>query len=226
MIRLTKLFIALSIKSLLLSLELKNMAHINSIGAAMFTDLSVATGVITANVAVPSSAPTMPADPTLIANFAPLFVDETTLVAGSFRRVRNARTFPAIGTPANIVKVPVFGQKVSQTIQGQSDAPSLEVTVNYIPADWAAGAAGTVMGNMVGDATSRPWRFTLLQTDSTATGGTKYATSATGLGTVSNSQFFFYGKLESLLVNTSLTDAATATLAFSLQSAFFGAYTS
>ena len=202
------------------------MSHINSIGAAMFSDLAVATGVITANVSVPVTAPVMPADPSVITGFGALFADETTSMAGSFRRIKNVRDFPSIGTPANIVNVPVYGSKTSQTIQGQSDAPSLEVTINYVPSEWAKGATGTVLGNMVGDGTARPWRFTLLQVDSAgATVGTKYSSTAQGLGTVANSQFFFFGKLESLLVNPSLTDAATATLAFSLQSEFYGAYT-
>jgi hypothetical protein len=202
------------------------MSHINSLGAAMYTDLSVATGVITANASVPATAPVMPADPSDITGFSALFNDETTAVAGSFRRVKDVRDFPSIGTPANIVNVPTYGSKTSRTIQGQADAPSLEVTINYVPADWAKGASGTVLGNMVGDGQSRVWRFTLLTIDSKgATIASKYASSAGGLGTVPNSQFFFYGKLESLLVNPSLTDATTATLAFSLQSEFYGAYT-
>jgi hypothetical protein len=204
------------------------MPHINSLGAAMYTDLAVATGVITSNTAVAATAPVLPADTSSISGFAPLFADETTAIAGAFRRVKNVRDFPSIGTPANIVNVPTYGSKTSRTIQGQADAPSLEVTINYIPSDWAKGSAsGTVLGNMVGDGVSRVWRFTLLNVDSAgSTPGTKYSTDPLGLGTVQNSQFFFYGKLESLLVNPSLTDATTATLAFSLQSEFFGAYTS
>jgi hypothetical protein len=200
------------------------MAHINSIGAAMFTDLAVATGVITANVA---GATALPADTSSITGFAALFADESTVVAGSFRRIKNVRSFPAIGVPANIVKVPAYGSRISQTVQGQADAPNLEVTINYIPADWAKdGANATVLGNMVGDGVSRVWRFSLLQTDSKgATTNTMYATDPLGLGTVQNSQFFFLGKLESLLVTPSLTDAATATLAFSMQSKFYGAFT-
>lgn len=197
------------------------MAHILSVGAAMFTDLAVATGTATANVASSPQPATFDA-----AGFQALFATETSGV-GAFTRVRNIRDFPSIGTPANIVNVPVYGSRITQTIQGQADAPSLEVTVNYIPNDWTKGATGTALGNMVGDGSSRAWRFTLLQVDSVgATLATKYASIALGLGTVSNSQYFWMGKLESLLVNPNLTDAATATLAFSLQSDFYGAYTS
>jgi hypothetical protein len=193
------------------------MAHISSIGAAMFTDLSVATGTVTAGVAGNPLPPTYDE-----AGFEPLFSTETSAVGG-FTRILNARDFPAIGTPANIVNVPVYGQTTSQTIQGQADAPSLEVTINYVPSEWAKGG---ILGNMVGDGVQRAWRFTLLQTDSKGAGTTKYASDATGLGTVQNSSFYFVGKLESLMVTPSLTDATTATLAFSIQSKFFGPYTS
>jgi hypothetical protein len=84
------------------------------------------------------------------------------------------------------------------------------------------------LANMVGDGISRVWRFTLLNSDSTAVAGAalgKYDSIATGLGTVANSQYYFFGKLESLLVTPSLTDATTATIAISVQSDFYGAYT-
>jgi hypothetical protein len=197
------------------------MAHINSIGTAMFTDLSVATGVVASGVAASPAPATLDA-----AGFQALFSTETS-AAGGFSRVKNVRDFPAIGTPANIVNVPVYGSTTSQTVQGQADAPSLEVTINYVPADWAKGVGGTALGNMVGDGTQRAWRFTLAQTDSLGTtAATKYASVAAGLGTIQNSQFFFVGKLESLLVTPSLTDATTATLAFSIQSQFYGPFTS
>jgi hypothetical protein len=197
------------------------MAHISSIGAAMFTDLAVAVGSVTSGVGASPQPGSMDAT-----GFQALFATEAAAGPNAFVRVKNVRDFPSIGTPANIVNVPVYGQTSSQTVQGQADAPSLEVTVNYIPNDWTKGATGTALGNMVGDATMRAWRMTLLQTDSTgATALTKYASIAGGLGTVANSQFYFLGKLESLLVNPSLTDATTATLAFSMQSAFFGPYT-
>jgi len=191
------------------------MAHITSIGAAMFTDLSVATGTVTAGVAAAPQPGSFDES-----GFEALFATESSALGG-FTRITNVRDFPAIGTPANIVNVPVYGSTTSQTIQGQADAPSLEVTINYIPNDWAKGG---VLGNMVGDSIQRAWRFTLLQTDSKGAGLTKYATTTDGLGTVPNSSFYFIGKLESLLVTPSLTDATTATLAFSIQSKFYGPF--
>lgn len=190
------------------------MAHITSIGAGMFSDLAVA------NYAV---APTFSTLDTK-AEFDALFATETsTPGAGAFVRVKNIREFPSMGTPPNIVNVPTYGQKTSQQIQGQSDAPNMEVTVNYVPSEWAS---GTVLGDMVGDGLQHVFRFTLLNADSTgATAATKYASVTAGLGTVANSVFYWVGKVEALLVNPQLTDANTATVTMSLQSAFFGAYT-
>ena len=189
------------------------MAHITSIGAGMFSDLSVANPVTGVTNAIDTEA-----------EFVALFATESdTPGAGAFIRIKNVREFPSMGTPPNIVNVPVYGQKSSQQIQGQSDAPSLEITVNYVPADWAA---GTVLGGMVTDGKLRAFRFTLLNTDSLgATPATKYASVTAGLGTVGNSEYYWLGKLEAIQVNPQLTDANTATITFTIQSPFYGPYT-
>jgi hypothetical protein len=122
--------------------------------------------------------------------------------------------------------VPVFGQSQSQQVQGQSDAPNLEVTVNYVPSDWAS---TTLLGQAVADGVTHAFRFTLLNAEppgyssvaaSTALGGDTSDGTAT-----KNTQFFWLGKIEALLVNPQLTDANTATLTLSIQSDFYGAYT-
>ena len=189
------------------------MAHITSIGAGMFSDLSVANPVTGVTNAIDTEA-----------EFVALFATESdTPAAGAFVRIKNVREFPSMGTPPNIVNVPVYGQKSSQQIQGQSDAPSLEITVNYIPADWAT---GTALGGMVTDGKLRAFRFTLLNTDSLgATPATRYASVTAGLGTVGNSEYYWLGKLEAIQVNPQLTDANTATITFTIQSPFYGPYT-
>lgn len=210
------------------------MAHLSSIGAAMFTDLAVAIGTLsggTAQVAIPGSY-----DAT---GFNALF-NTSSATDINYLRIANVREFPAVGAQPNIVNVPVYGQKTSQTISGQSDPPSLEVTINYVGSEWAKGTTvstfassapavkGSELANMVGDGLKRAWRFALLQADPTAVLGPtqgKYDSNAGGLGTVENSIFYFMGKLESMLVTPSLTDATTATLSFSIQSEFYGAYT-
>jgi len=193
------------------------MAHINSLGAALFTDLAFAVGTSI----VPATY-----DQT---GFDALFGTADTgtpydaAVAGGFLRIQNIRDFPAMGTPPNIVKVPVYGTKQSKQIQGQADAPTLEFTLNYIPSEWGASPG---YGQFVGDNITRAFRFALLNSDSAGvTAATKYASVALGLGTVQNSIFYFTGRIEAVLVKASLTDATTATLTMSMQSDFYGGYT-
>jgi hypothetical protein len=262
------------------------MSHISSIGAGMYTDLSVAFpstdyNFSTAGIDTPTEWQT-------------LFLDEVTTNGakgvGTYVRIQNVREFPSIGTPANIVNVPVYGAKTSRQVQGQADSPTIELTLNYVPSDWAT---GTLLGNSVGNGVQYGFRFSLLNSApinyssgaaitpsastattvtsianaasaevgqilvNTATPATKYgritsintgtgvitfdatgfsggtppatgagAITAVGIGEVANSQWYWYGKMESLLVNPQLTDANTATLTISVQSDFYGAYTS
>ena len=193
------------------------MAHINSIGAGIYSDLAVstpATALTNVQIAALDTA----------AEFQALFATEIdttgTKVANSFVRIKNVREFPAMGTAPNLVNVPVFGQKTSSQVQGQSDPTSMELTINYVPADWAK---GTVLGDAVGDNVARVFRFALMNSKPTA-----YISSATvgaGLNSVQNSQYYWVGKIEALQVNPQLTDANTATITISQQSDLFGAYT-
>ena len=209
------------------------MAHISSIAAAMFTDLSVAIGTI----ATGKDPGVAPAD-NLQATWDALF---TTVTSNpKYLRVLNVREFPAIGAQPNIVNVPVYGQKTASTVGGQSDPPSLEITLNFVPSHWAPGSTaptfsagdmtspGSVLYNMIGDGISRPWRLALLASKPAGTAGASqgiYDSNVGGLGNVNNSYFYFRGKLESLLVTPSLTDATTATLAMSIQGDFLGPFT-
>lgn len=195
------------------------MAHIASIGAGMFSDMAVATPATDLTQSTLSALDTA-------AEFQALFATEIqtnggTKAAGSFVRMKNVREFPSMGTPPNIVNVPVYGSKTSQQIQGQSDAPSIELTVNYVPADWAS---GTILGNMVGDGKQYVFRFALLNAQPLSYSSVS-GTPASGIGSVQNSQYYWVGKVEALQVNPQLTDANTATITISIQSQFFGAYT-
>ncbi len=195
------------------------MAHINSIGAAMFSDLSIA---------MPSSNPTFSTLDTA-AEFQALFATQIESVGGTkaantFVRVKSVRSFPAMGTPANIVKVPTYGSKTSSTIQGQADAPQLEIDLNLIPSEWA-NEAGNLLGSAMGDGNQYVFRFTLLNSEPTGTGVTQYASTNAGIGTVQNSQYYWIGKLEALMTTPSLTDATLGKITLSIQSPFYGAYT-
>jgi len=211
------------------------MSHLSSISAAIFTDLAVAIGTTTAGVAAAALPATLDK-----AGFDALFTTSSATDV-NFIRVANIREFPALGAQPNLVNVPVYGQKTSQTIGGQSDAPQLEVTVNFVGTEWAKGTTsstwsgsapatkGNELSNMVGDGVTRAWRVALMAGEPTgATLGatqSQYDSNAGGLGRTENTIFYFLGKLESLLVTPSLSDATTATLAFSIQSAFVGPFT-
>lgn len=195
------------------------MAHINSIGAGLYSDLAIA---------VPATQPTFSTLDTA-AEFQALFATEIassggTKAANTFVRVTNVREFPAMGTPPNVVNVANYGSKTSQQIQGQADAPSIEITLNFVASDWAR-EASNILGSMVGDGNQYVFRFTLLNAKPTGSGATAYASTSAGLGTVGNSQWYWIGKLEAMQVTPQLTDANTATITITVQSEFFGAYT-
>jgi len=196
------------------------MSHISSIGAGLFSDLSIS---------MPTTPPVFATLDTK-AEFDALFATEIDSVGGTkaintFVRVKNVREFPSMGTPPNIVNVATYGQKSSQQIQGQSDAPSMEIKLNFVPADWSKDV-GNLLGNAVGDGNQYAFRFTLLNSEPTgAVSSTKFASSSAGLGTVPNSCYYWVGKIEAIQVSPQLTDANTATITLTLQSAFYGAFT-
>ena len=193
------------------------MTHISSIGAGMFSDLSIC--VDSAQIATALAAPTE-------ANLKLCFANELangsapTASTGEFIRIKNVREFPAMGTPPNVVNVPGYGSKTSSQIQGQADAPSMELTLNYIGTDWQD--AANYLGEMVGDGVKRLFRFSLMNN---MPNGYSSANGATGLGSVENSQYFWFGKIEALQVTPQLTDANTATITITIQSELYGAFT-
>ena len=181
------------------------MAHITDLRAGIFTYLDIHT---IAPVAATDTA----------AEYAALFVGSTpgtadasngdTAGVAEHYRVPSVREFPSIGTPANIVNVPVYGQATSSQVQGQADAPNLEVTINYNAADCEE------LHLLIGKAVT----FRFMMTDSACTPNE-------GAGTTlakANTEFYFNGKVEAVLVNSSLTDATTATVTLSTQSDFVG----
>jgi hypothetical protein len=194
------------------------MTFPTSIGAAQYSALAVS------RVAVPATL-------TEAACKAGFTASTTTGSRGDYVTMENIRDLPAFGTPANIVKVPVYGQAQTQSVGAQSDAPDLEVTLNFVPAQWVpAGSAfanpstslaGTgTFGDAKGDGISKLFMFALLPARPAS-----FNTTTTGLGTVPNALWFFTGKIESMLVQPARDDAATATVALSIQSDFIGPFT-
>jgi hypothetical protein len=172
------------------------MAHINSITAVRFASLAYSTNV--------ADFDTDEASKPAVAKTA--FDSGVSLVG-------DLREFPSLGTPANIVNVPVYGQAQSQQVGGQSDAPTLEFTLNYNPSEHYA------LDTLRKNATQLTWRVRLSDVDGVQT--------ATGLPDDSDNQYndiYFVGKIESLEVTPSLSDSMQATFSVSCQSDFEGPY--
>jgi len=171
------------------------MAHISNLGSGIYSYLDIFTGTITTK----STA----------AECAAYFVGGTPGTADATHvRMPSVREFPSVGTPANIVNVAVFGQATSSQVQGQADAPSLEVTVNYVADDMTA--FHTLIGQEC------VFRFMMAASPVTQDEGAAASITPT------NTEFYFVGKIEAILVNASLTDATTATVTLSTQTDFFG----
>jgi len=176
------------------------MAHISSIGAGVFSAMAVNTTAIT--------------DLSTVDTLSELVAKFTT--NADFTEIKNVREFPQIGTPANIVNVPVYGQKQSSQVQGQADAPTLELTINYVPSEWTP---TTALGALVGDGKVYAFQFSLLNAKPA---GLNTTAGTSGVGSVDNSNFYWVGKVEALLVSPNLTDANQATLTLSIIGDFFG----
>ncbi len=194
------------------------MAYPTSISAAQYSALAVS------RVAVPTTLN----EANLKANFSGSVVSGS---RGDYVEIKNIRDMPAFGTPANIVKVPVYGQAQTQSIGAQSDAPDLELAINFVANDWAkvnatfgnpsVSAAGTgTLGDAVADGVAKVFQFALLPAKPASLNAL-----AGGIGTVPNALIYFVGKMESLLITPSRDDASTATVALSIQSDFYGPYT-
>ena len=146
------------------------MAHISSIGAGLRTRLDYKAGT-----ALPTA------------------VDNTDFLA-----VPNIREFPEFGAPANVVNVPVYGQAVSSQIQGQSDAPTLEFTLNYVPTEHDALRA------LISTQATQIFRIRLINAD--------LADEAVPTATEEHTDFYVLGKVAAITVSPQLTDANQATL--------------
>lgn len=210
------------------------MAHITSIGAAMFTSLSVTKAAATiADVPKTTAAATKLFGATSTTNGA-FSIDGTGGAAtGTFFRIPNVKEFPAMGIPANITNVPEYGSALALQVQSQADAPTLELTLNYVPAQWDNNTLFGTAGNPTVGGDIHLFRFTVLAEDvkSWNSGFHRTTTAAAASGNASvvslieNSSYYFLGKLEALEVTPNLTDALSAKLTISVRSSIYGAFT-
>jgi hypothetical protein len=163
----------------------------------MFSYLDIFAGPLTA----------FPANP-LTADFAALFVGATATVGTNVLRLPSIREFPAIGSPANIANVPVFGQLQSSQVSGQVDAPAMDFTVNYIATSMlpfeAIKRRRVVFRYMMADRPITPAQSVLVPLPA------------------ENTIYYYVGRIESIQVTPSLTDATTAIVSTSSQGDFNG----
>ena len=171
------------------------MALISSIGAGIYTSLTYK-----ADEATPVTLPTTQAE-----NEA--FIDTDSSSLGFFGSattpVNGIREFPQFGAPANIVNVPVYGQSVSDQISGQSDAPTFEITVNYIPSEHAALQA------LVESQVTQVFQIRLRNAES---------------ATADDATFYIKGRVASFLVSPNLTDSNQATISIATQGEYVGPF--
>ena len=155
------------------------------------------------------------------ANLKGLFSGTAT---GDYVAIDHIRDMPTFGTPSNIVKVPEYGLAQTLSVGAQSDAPDLQLTVNYVPAQWAPSATTWATTGTLEDlrrsGQSVWFQFALL----TQKPASLHAVAA-GLGTVPNMVLYFKGRIESIEISPARDDATTATVALSLQSDFYGPFT-
>lgn len=188
------------------------MAHISSIGASKFTTLDYVLN--TAN----SDASTAAAlNDLFISNQTAILATDAALdetPESAVVHVGNIREFPSLGSPANIVNVPVYGASVSSQVSGQSDNASLEFSLNYIPSDHHSLDAIRKAGSRL------CFRVRLADADITV--------SASRIVTADNADtfadFFFFGKIASFEIQPGLTDALQATMSLSIEGGFNGPF--
>lgn len=188
------------------------MAHITSIGASKFTTLDYVE-----NSANDANSAAADLHGLFCGNSATILAtdvqtDET--IDSGVSHVGNIREFPSLGTPANIVNVPVYGQSTSSQVSGQSDAPSLEFTVNYVPSAHAS-------LDVLRKANTRLC-FRVRITDADIT------TDAAGVVTADQldkfADFYFFGTIASFEITPSLSDSLQATIAVTIEGDFSGPF--
>ena len=132
------------------------------------------------------------------------------------KHVGNVREFPSVGTPANVVNVPVYGQSTSSQVAGQSDAPSLEFSLNYVASEHAELDALRKAGTRL--------LFRVRMTDSSNLA----PASAPNLGVPTAyvddefSDFYFFGTIASFEITTNLTDSIQASISLTVEGDFVG----
>ena len=178
------------------------MPNITSIGAGMYTSLTYLELPVVKGAGTAGSIIGTGDDPSAwAAEFETIGTPWTVgATAADFGRIRE---FPNLGIPANIVNVPQYGQAVSSQIAGQSDAPSMDFTFNYVPSEHA------FIADMREDGEKRMFRVRLAnakQAEDPTTGvDLPYIDEDGDLREFSD--FYFVGSVASFEIVPNLTDS-------------------
>ena len=196
------------------------MPNITSIGAGMYTslayvDLPVVEGSGSANTTIGQGD--------TVTEWAPEF--ETGDAANGFtaataaRNIGRIREFPNLGIPANIVNVPQYGQAVSSQIAGQSDAPSMDFTFNYVPTEHSFIDAMRQGGEQY------LFRVRLANAKQDVTDSGVNVPSVDSDGNVTEaSDFFFFGSVASFEIVPNLTDSNQLNVTLTIDGEMQGPY--
>lgn len=191
------------------------MAHLTKISAGKFSSLDyvpTTAGVsASSTLAVITSQFVTTANQELTTNVAGGVLEE---LESGVVHVGNVREFPSLGTPANVVNVPVYGQSTSSQVAGQSDAPSLEFSLNYVATDHAA------LETLRKSAASVCFRVRMSdvkQAVSSANNNAPVAYADQEFG-----DFYFFGTIASFEITTGLTDAIQASITLTVNGDFTG----
>jgi len=194
------------------------MPHISSIGAGMYTSLTFLNSPVEEGTG--STAGTVYKGDTPVEWIDMFETSGTPWTAGTdavnFGRIRE---FPNLGIPANIVNVPQYGQAVSSQIAGQSDAPSMDFTFNYVPTEHAFIDAMRQGGEQY----LFRVRLANAKQEVTDTGVNVPSLDADGNVTEA-SDFFFFGSVASFEIVPNLTDSNQLNVTLTIDGEMEGPY--
>jgi hypothetical protein len=185
------------------------MPNISSIGAGMYTSLAYSTLPVVEGTASANTEIGKLDDPSIwVDAFESGDTTNGFTVVDTARNIGRIREFPNLGIPANIVNVPQYGQAVSSQIAGQSDAPSMDFTFNYVPTEHAFIEEMRSSGELF---LFRVRLANAKQDVSQATidtgGGVNLPTVDDDGNIVESSDFYFFGKVASFEIVPNLTDS-------------------
>ena len=185
------------------------MAHINNIGASIYTTIKVNAGTKTAGVY--SGITTRPATASA---WRALFEDAiggdssvAPVPDAEAINLGHIRDLPPLGTPPSVVNVPQYGQATSSQVKAQSDAPSLEVTFNYVPSEHG------FLDNLRKNSTQLAFQVRLSNSQ-----------GVTGKNSDKFDDIYFYGTIASLEITPSLNDSMQVKVALTIDGDFEGPY--